>query len=108
MLKPGYKTSEGIGFYGILAAAMPIIGYLAGVDFDSSDTDKLMEVSASIKATTVDVSNWYKATQASIPAYLESMGKFGGMLYFVYKVYSKYVDKRTELKKIPMEKPDAK
>lgn len=98
-MKSGFQTSEGIQVSALIGFAIPILGYLAGIDFTEDDTKRLMDTTLTAASTVKDIAAYWQSTQKSVPAELGDLGKFGGLLFFVYKVYNLYLTKRIDLKK---------
>ena len=96
MLKPSYKSLEGQSLGGVLLGGLACLYTIFTGDSTEIPIDALLGHAKTAK----EVAAIY--TQSSIDAGsvgLVGMGKAGVVLVFMYKMYAKFVDARTDLKK---------
>lgn len=96
-LKPAIKTLEGKIVATALASCIPILGYLTGAEISVDDVETAKEVAGMAAEKISDVQAWWKMTQ-NVPAELTKFGKFGSVLFFMYKLATFYITKRTDIK----------
>jgi len=96
-LKPASKTLEGRIVAVVLASCVPILGYLTGAEVNADDVENAKQVAGMAAEKLSDVQDWWKMTQ-NVPAEFAKFGKFGSVLFFMYKLATFYITKRTDIK----------
>lgn len=97
MLKPSFKSIEGQSVYAVVLGAMVLLYELfTGSDASSISIDTIMQQAESAK----ELASAYQLSNIG-----EGWGtaKVAVILAFVYKIYTRFTDSRTELKKKEME-----
>lgn len=95
MIKPSFKSLEGQSLAGVLFGGLACL-YTIFTGDDSIPIEGILEHAQSAK----DVAAIYAQEVASKSnAGYAGIGKAGVVLVFMYKMYSKFTDSRTELKK---------
>jgi len=95
-LEPSYKSLEGQSLAGVLLGGLYLLKEILG-----SDVSKIVSPEDMAKyATTVQdvVASVHSSNMPDLAA-LTSTGKSGIVLFFMYKIYTRFLDSRTELKK---------
>lgn len=99
-LKPSYKSIEGIVFYAGFGICSLILSYL-GIDvtdiLKKDDLDGFITVATEVAKNADDVKTIWELSQKQASD-VYGLGKFGGLLFFMYKFYTHFINKRTELK----------
>lgn len=92
--KPSYKSVEGGLTAGTVVTLLPVIAWLAGIDFNQSDADKAMELAKTVE----DVAKAYKLSGGST-AEIIGLAKLVAILAFLHVTLKSFIVNRTDLKK---------
>ncbi|RKY10479.1 MAG: hypothetical protein DRP56_00855 [Planctomycetota bacterium] len=99
MLKPSIKSVEGPSLLGVIMGCLGILYYLVIGD---SGPDVPVEDLLKHAGTWKEISEAYKLDVSNIEGGWGT-AKIFGILAFLYKMYGRFIDSRTELKKKEME-----
>jgi hypothetical protein len=99
IIKPAYKSMEGQSLAGVLLGGLYLLK-----DFLGNDAVQLPspEELVNYATTAKDIAVALKAGNAVNFHELTGTTKTGIILFFMYKIYTKFLDSRTELKKEAM------
>jgi len=101
MIKPSYKSLEGQSLGGVLLGGLFLLyEVLSDGNAKLPPAEDLINYANSAK----EMADAIRASGTLDVASLSNMGKTGLILVFMYKMYDKFVDARTELKKKALEK----
>lgn len=105
MLKPSFKTLEGQKSLGvmILGALYLVYDLFMGGKSSMPPMEEVLEVASSVK----ELSDFYAVEAQNYISEFADVGKTGIVVAFMYKIYAKFTDSRTELKKKEEEKKEA-
>lgn len=99
IIKPAYKSLEGQSLAGVLLGGLYLLKDFLG---DSSVQLPSPEELAKYATTAQDIATALKAGNGIDLTALASTGKTGFILFFMYKMYTRFLDSRVELKKEAM------
>lgn len=102
VLKPAIKTLEGQLFLGVASVASVSIFKLTGIDVSNLLTAENLDKALSLATSVDDIVKAHKLSEVTLPQAIMSLSgtlKLGILLAFLYKILSKYIDKRVDLKK---------
>ena len=99
IIKPAYKSLEGQSLAGVLLGGLYLLK-----DFLGGDSIQLHspEEMAKYAATAQEIATALKAGNGLDLGAITSTGKTGFVLFFMYKMYTRFLDSRVELKKEAM------
>lgn len=99
VVKPAYKSLEGQSLAGVLLGGLYLLK-----DFLGADSVQLPspEELANYATTAQDIAAALKAGNTLDFTAITSTGKTGFVLFFMYKMYTRFLDSRVELKKEAM------
>ena len=98
MLKPSYKSIEGQSIYAVIGGGLVLLyEILAGSAGDVIPVEELLQHAQTAK----DIAAAYHADVTTVEGW--GTAKVIAILTFIYKIYSRFTDSRTELKKKEME-----
>ena len=96
VIKPAYQSLEGQSLAGVLLGGLWLLKSILGSDITKVvSPDDLAKYTATIQGVVASVQTNNAADLSSI---LDT-GKSGIILFFMYKMYIKFLDSRTEIKK---------
>jgi len=98
MLKSSIKSVEGWNIIIYTVAGMGVL-YTLVTGNDLPSTDDMLKGAKSVQ----DIIAAYKGIQANMPETIQNLGITGGVLAFLYKVFSDFLSSRTTLKEKEME-----